>query len=67
MLGLSAGTIGDSFEKYFSYIHPDDLPVMQKILSEGIRTFGKDKTAEYRMRKADGTTLWVLSKGSAYS
>lgn len=67
MLGLPEGTIGDSFEKYFSYIHPDDLPVMQKILSEGIRTFGKDKTAEYRMRKADGTTLWVLSKGSAYS
>jgi signal transduction histidine kinase/CheY-like chemotaxis protein len=66
MLGLPAGTIGDSFEKYFSYVHPDDLPVVQKILSEGIRTLGKDKTAEYRMLKADGTTLWVLSKGSAY-
>jgi PAS domain S-box-containing protein len=39
---------------------------VQKILSEGIRTLGKDKTAEYRMLKADGTTLWVLSKGSAY-
>ena len=66
MLGLPAGTIGDSFEKYFSYVHPDDLPVVQKILSEGIRTHGTDKTAEYRMLKADGTALWVLSKGSAY-
>jgi len=66
MLGLPTGTIGDSFEKYFSYVHPDDLPVMQKMLAEWKRTFGKDKTAEYRMRKADGTTLWVLSKGSAY-
>ena len=61
------GTIGDSFEKYFSYVHPDDLPAVQEILSEGIRTLGKDKTAEYRLRKADGTMLWVRSKGSAYS
>ena len=67
MLGLPDGTIGNSFEKYFSYVHPDDLPAVQEILSEGIRTLGKDKTAEYRLRKADGTTLWVRSKGSAYS
>ena len=66
MLGLPIGTIGDSFEKYFSYVHPDDLPAVQKILAEWIRTFGKDKTAEYRMRKADGTMFWVRSKGSAY-
>ncbi len=67
MLGLPDGTIGDSFERYFSYVHPDDLPAVQEILFEGIRTLGKDKTAEYRLRKADGTTLWVRSKGSAYS
>lgn len=67
MLGLPDGTIGDSFEKYFSYVHSEDLPAMQGTLFEMIRTLGKDKTAEYRMRKADGTTLWVLSKFSAYS
>ena len=67
MLGLPDGTIKDSFEKYFSYVHSDDLPAMQGTLFEMIRTLGKDKTAEYRMLKADGTTLWVLSKFSAYS
>ena len=67
MLGLPVGTIGESFEKYLSYVYPDDLPAVQKILAEWTRTFGKDKTAEYRMLKADGTTLWVLSKGSAFS
>ena len=67
MLGLPDGTIGNSFDKYFSYVHPHDLPAMQGTLFEMIRTLGKDKTAEYRMRKADGTTLWVLSKFSAYS
>ena len=67
MLGLPEGTIGNCFDKYFSYVHPDDLPVVQEMLSEGIRTLGKDKTAEYRLQKADGTMLWVSSKGSAYS
>jgi len=67
MLGLPDGTIGNSFDKYFSYVHPDDLPDVQKIIFEGLGTIGKEKTAEYRMRKADGTTLWVRSKGSAYS
>jgi len=67
MLGLPEGTIGNSFDKYCSYVHPDDLPVLQEILSNGIRAFAKDKTAEYRMRKADGSIIWVRSKGSAYS
>jgi len=67
MLGLPDGTIGNSFDKYFSYVHPDDLQAMQEILSEGIGKLGKDKTAEYRLLKADGTMLWVGSKGSAYS
>jgi PAS domain S-box-containing protein len=66
MLGLPDGTIANSFDKYFSYVHPDDLPAVQKIISEGIGTLGKDKSAEYRLRKADGTMLWVRSKGSAY-
>ena len=67
MLGLPVGTIGDSFEKYFSYVYPDDLPAVQETLFEVIQTLGKDKTVDYRLRKADGTALWVRSKGSAYS
>jgi PAS domain S-box-containing protein len=67
LLSLPDGTIGNSFDKYFSYVHPDDLPGVQEILFEVIRTLGKDVTAEYRLLKADGTTLWVRSKGSAYS
>ena len=66
MLGLPVGTIGDNFEKYFSYVHPDDFPAVQETLLEGVRTREKDKTAEYRIRKADGTILWVRSKGLAY-
>ena len=66
MLGLPDGTIGDSFDRYLSYVHPDDLSAVQEMISEGIRTPGKDKTANYRLQKADGAMLWVRSKGSAY-
>ncbi|MDD1749292.1 MAG: PAS domain S-box protein, partial [Methanothrix sp.] len=61
MLGLPKGTIGNRFDKYFSYVHPDDLPVLHEMLSQGIRAFAGNKTAEYRMRKADGSILWVRS------
>jgi PAS domain S-box-containing protein len=67
MLGLPDGTIGNSSDKYFSYIHVDDLQVMQEVLSGAVRTLAKDLTTEYRMQRADGTTLWVRSRGSAYS
>jgi PAS domain S-box-containing protein len=66
LLGLREGTICNSFERYFSYVHPDDLPVVRQMLSEGLRTLGKEWTKEYRLIKEDGSILWVRSKGSAY-
>ncbi len=66
LLGLPEGTIGNSFEKYFSYVHPDDLPFVLQTLSEGIRTLCKDRAVEYRLIKSDGSILWVRSRGSAH-
>ena len=65
LLGLPTGTIGDSFEKYFSYVDPDDLPFLQETLSRA-RDATKEAFAEYRLQRPDGTTLWVRSKGSAH-
>ncbi len=67
MLGLPDGTIGNSVEKYFSHIHPEDFPAMQKVVSEAIRTHANDSITEYRMQKADGSIIWVRSRGSVYS
>jgi hypothetical protein len=41
MLGLPDGTIKDSFDKFLSYVHPDDLPAVQDALSDAIRMPGK--------------------------
>ena len=67
MLGLPDGTIGNSFDKFFSYVHPDDLPAVQKVLYDAISELAKEYVTDFRLRKADGTTIWVRAKGSAYS
>ena len=33
LLGLPSGTIGNSFDKYFSYVDPEDLPSVRETLS----------------------------------
>jgi len=65
MLGLPEDTIKNSFQIYFSYVHPDDLQDVQKMLSESMRMPATEKIAEYRLRKADGTMLWVRSRSHA--
>jgi PAS domain S-box-containing protein len=67
MLGLPDGSIANSFDKFFSYVHTDDLPGVQETLFEMMRTPGKNREAQYRLQKADGATLWVRSCGLAHS
>ncbi|MHB8903302.1 MAG: sensor histidine kinase, partial [Thermoguttaceae bacterium] len=67
LLELPRGTIGNSFEKFFGFVHPDDLPLIQEMMSAGLRALAKNVSAEYRVCKPDGSTLWLYSRGSAYS
>lgn len=45
-------------------IHLDDAQTVYKAADENIRT-GKPTTIEYRVRKRDGTQIWVRSNSSA--
>ena len=60
LLGLPAGTFNNNFEKYFSYVHPDDRIAMREIFFSG----KKIVEGEYRLIKPDGTIIWQYSKGS---
>lgn len=66
LLGLPPGTIGDSFEKYFSYVHSEDLPGVLEIFLSGLASVAKESFSEYRLRRPDGKICWVRSHGSAY-
>jgi len=60
LLGLPEDTINNSFDKFHSYVHPDDLAAMRQI-----QMLEVDGCLEYRLRKSDGATVWVNSKISA--
>ncbi len=66
LLGLPPGTIGDDFDKYFSYVHPEDLPAVQQTLVAAVESLGEQPPSlEYRLRTADSKTKWVYSHGAA--
>ncbi|MBI9086494.1 MAG: PAS domain S-box protein [Desulfobacterales bacterium] len=66
LLGLPPGTIGNSFDKYFSYVHPEDLPGIQESLLHGLAAAAKESALEYRLCRPDKTICWVRSRGSAH-
>jgi len=66
LLGLPEGTIGNCFEKFMSYVHAEQKAAVNEMLFTGLRGLKKHATAEYRLIRPDGATLWVRSKGSAY-
>ncbi len=46
-----------------SRIHPDDLAWVQDRVNHSLQT-GEPYNAEYRVRRADGSYLWVLASGA---
>lgn len=66
MLGVPGGTIGDDFEKFFAYADPEDAWAVWERLRECLATVARNVSVEYRLRKPNGTTIWVRSHGSAY-
>lgn len=65
LLGLSDGEIGHSIDKFFNHVFPEDLPAVKDALGSALAAAGEKKYFEYRMRKSDGTIIWVNSHGSA--
>jgi PAS domain S-box-containing protein len=63
LLGLSPGTISDSFDTFFSRVYADDLPKVLETLHEGVTGLRQDAVDEYRLCAADGRVLWVRTQG----
>lgn len=66
LLGLPAGTIGDSFDRYFSYVHPDDQATVRQTLAAALSARGPERSIEYRLRCTDGAIRWLRSRGSSH-
>ncbi|HAT11242.1 MAG TPA: hypothetical protein DCS97_11770 [Planctomycetes bacterium] len=64
MLGHAADApLGDHLETWSSHVHPDDLDRALHAVSEHVHGRSPRYESEYRMRRPDGSVLWVLDRG----
>ncbi|MEG4082539.1 PAS domain S-box protein [Microcoleus sp. POL10_C6] len=54
-----------NFSQYLSYIHPDDLEMMQSNWQQHLNRETSHYCCEYRVRCPDGRYKWVLARGRA--
>lgn len=64
MLGYAEHEVGDSFQEWQSYVHPDDLPSVRADLQRHLD--GKTPYYEnmHRLRRKDGSYQWTQGRGS---
>lgn len=67
LLCVEKGSIGNDFQKYFSYVHSDDLPGIFHLIKQVVATesFGKHSSYDYRVIRHDKQIRWFRSTGSA--
>jgi diguanylate cyclase (GGDEF)-like protein/PAS domain S-box-containing protein len=50
---------------WFALVHPDDLPHLHAAIDAHLEAATEHMLAEYRMRHADGSWRWVMTRGLA--
>ena len=62
ILGYSLAQMGSDAESWNAKIHPDDLPVVNRVIEVAL-VQKQDWSVEYRFLQADGSYRWVLDRG----
>ena len=73
MVGCVNGEIGASHREWLSRVHPDDQALVKSAIQRSVGTAGAPEAGEdqampaleveHRLRKRDGSYVWVLAKG----
>ena len=66
LLDLPSDTIGNSWEKYFSFINPPDLDKVKDTFRNGINNPGKIVILEYQMITGNEKKIWIQSQGRCF-
>jgi signal transduction histidine kinase/CheY-like chemotaxis protein len=64
MYGVAPEAFDGSFERWKSFIHPEDWPAVKEAIKHALRT--GDVDTEYRVVHADGSVHWLQSKGRMF-
>ncbi|MDD1694074.1 MAG: PAS domain S-box protein [Methanoregula sp.] len=62
MLGYAPGERTEQYETWFSQVHPDDAPLISRIISEYRDGRRGDHEMEFRLRTKDGGWKWILGR-----
>jgi diguanylate cyclase (GGDEF)-like protein/PAS domain S-box-containing protein len=65
MLGFADNEVGPSPREWFDRVHPDDANAFRRKLHAHLDGESEHFRLEHRMRSADGSWLWVLTRGIA--
>ncbi|MCP4871498.1 MAG: EAL domain-containing protein [Proteobacteria bacterium] len=65
MLGYSDDLVGTTPGEWFRRVHPDDLERMRSAISAHLEGMTPHFEDEHRIRRSNGSYLWVLSRGLA--
>ena len=67
MLGYADDEIEPNVSSWERLVHPDDMPTVLKVLDKHLKGETPEYLCEHRLRKKDGTWLWVLDRGRVVS
>jgi diguanylate cyclase (GGDEF)-like protein/PAS domain S-box-containing protein len=65
MLGFDESEIGNTPQEWFTRVHPDEAELVKSAIDAHIAGQTSHFEAEHRMKKRDGTFLWMRSRGIA--
>jgi diguanylate cyclase (GGDEF)-like protein/PAS domain S-box-containing protein len=65
MLGFTETEIGTSPREWLDRVHPADTPAFTRKLNAHLSGSSEQFRFEHRMRSADGSWIWVLTRGLA--
>jgi PAS domain S-box-containing protein len=65
--GYQPGELSPRVESWFGGIHPDDLPRMQRALSDHFEGRSPDYEAQLRVAAKDGQWIWILQRGKVFA
>ncbi|HYG90252.1 MAG TPA: EAL domain-containing protein [Azospirillum sp.] len=65
MLGYGEADIGTSIDEWFRRVHPEDFAGLEAALKLHLADQRENLQHEFRMLRADGSTMWVLVRGIA--
>jgi PAS domain S-box-containing protein len=66
MRGFRPDEVAPSVESWYENVHPDDVPNVERVLSEHFGGVIREYETEHRVRTKSGDWLWILDRGKVF-